>query len=170
MDINYNLREEDYINFNVFYLKNSKTAIRSLNLQRYLAPVFFIIMSYVLSLAGDKPFVGLFITFLITSILWIVFFPKYFYSSVTRRIKKMIKLGEYVGFCGDHVLTITDEGIVESTSNGQTKVNWSGIIGFKEDSDYFYLFNSSGGAFIIPKRELTDVEEISNYLKPKVTA
>jgi len=168
MEIKYNLTEEDYIHFNMYHIKNSKSAIRSLNAQRYLTPVFFILLSYILSLAGDTPFLELFIAFFITSILWILFYPKYFYSSVTRRIKKMFREGKNGGLLGEHVLSMTNEGLIESTSNGQTKVNWSGIISLKEDNQYFYLYNSSVSALILPKREVANVEEASNFINSKV--
>ena len=168
MEIKYNLTEEDYIHFNLYHIKNSKSAIRSLNVQRFLTPVFFILLSYIISLVGDTPFLELFIAFFITGILWILFYPKYFYSTVTRRIKKFIREGKNGGLLGEHILSMTDEGLVESTSNGQTKVDWSGIIGFKEDNEYFYLYNSSISALILPKRELTNEEEIRNFINSKV--
>jgi small-conductance mechanosensitive channel len=168
MEINFNLTEEDYIHFNLYHIKNSKSAIRSLNVQRFLTPVFFILLSYILSLAGDTPFIELFIAFFITSILWILFYPKYFYSSITRRIKKMFREGKNGDLLGKHVLSMTDEGLVESRSNGQTKLNWSGIISLKEDKQYFYLYNSSVSALILPKRELANEEEVRNFLNSKV--
>lgn len=168
MEIKYNLTEEDYIHFNMYHIKNSKSAIRSLNAQRFLTPVFLILLSYILSLAGDTPFLELFIAFFITSILWILFYPKYFYSSVTRRIQKMIRDGKNGGLLGEHVLSMTDEGLVESTSYGQTKVNWSGILSLKEDNEYFYLYNSSVSALILPKREIANEEEIRSFFTSRV--
>jgi Tfp pilus assembly protein PilE len=138
-------------------------------MQRFLTPIIFIILSYVFSKVGNTSFLGLFITFFIVSILWVIFYPKYFYSYVTRNAKKMLKEGKNDGLLGEHHLIMTEEGIVDSTSYGQTKVNWSGIKNFKEDKYNFYLYNSSVSAYIIPKRELNNVEEIRNYLKSKLT-
>ena len=36
MEINYNLTEEDYLNFNMFHVKNSKAVKRTLNMQRFI--------------------------------------------------------------------------------------------------------------------------------------
>ncbi|MGM7636796.1 hypothetical protein [Bacillus sp. Hm123] len=76
MEINYNLTEEDYLNFNMFHVKNSKAVKRVLNMQRFLTPILFIIASFVFSKVGSMPFLGLFITFLVVSILWIIFYPR----------------------------------------------------------------------------------------------
>ena len=168
MEIKYHLTEEDYINFNMFHIKNSKTAMRSLTIQRFIGPIIFIISSYVFSKIGDVSFLGLFITFLILSILWVLFYPKYFYNHVIRHVKKMIKEGKNDGLLGEHHMVMTEDGIVDSTANGETKVNWSGIQQAKENDDYFYLYNSSVSAYILPKRELHNLDEISSFLKSKI--
>ncbi|MED4453154.1 YcxB family protein [Metabacillus fastidiosus] len=167
MEIKYYLTEEDYLHFNLFHIKNSKTTSRALNMQRFLTPIFFLILSYILSAFLDEPFIGLFIIFFILSILWIIFYPKYFYSLIIRQVKKMIKEGRNDGLLGDHHMIMTEEEIVDSTANSETKVTWSGIEMFKEDDDYFYLYNSSVSAYILPKRALNDVEEIKNFIQSK---
>ncbi|MED4401268.1 YcxB family protein [Metabacillus fastidiosus] len=167
MEIKYHLTEEDYLHFNLFHIKNSKTTSRALSMQRFLTPIFFLILSYILSVFLDEPFLGLFIIFFILSILWIIFYPKYFYSLIIRQVKKMIKEGRNDGLLGDHHMIMTEEEIVDSTANSETKVTWSGIEMFKEDDDYFYLYNSSVSAYILPKRALKDVEEIKNYIQSK---
>lgn len=168
MEIRYGLTEEDYLNFNMFHIKNSKTAKRALNMQRFLTPLIFIVLSYVLSKVGNLSFFELFITFLIVSILWIIFYPRYFYSYVIRNTKKMIKEGKNDGLLGEHHMILTEEGIIDSTSTGETKVTWPGIKTLCEDKSNIYLYNSSVSAYILPKRELDDVEEIITYLKSKL--
>ncbi|AXI10808.1 hypothetical protein CUC15_18475 [Oceanobacillus zhaokaii] len=165
MEINYNLTEEDYLNFNLFHMKNSKSVMNSLKMQRFLTPIFFILISYLFSQLGDTPFLFAFIPFLIISIIWIVFYPRFFYKTVIRNVKKMIREGRNGGLIGKHRMIITEDGITETTSTDETKVNWSGIQAFKEDNDYFYLYNSSVSAYILPKRELKNADEVKDYLK-----
>ena len=168
MEIRYSLTEEDYLNFNMFHIKNSKTTKRALNMQRFLMPIIFIVLSYVLSKVGNMSFFGLFIALLIVSILWIIFYPRYFYSYVFRNTKKMIKEGKNDGLLGEHLMILSEEGIIDSNSNGETKVTWSGIKTFKEDEHNIYLYNSSVSAYILPKRELNNIDEMKTYLKSKL--
>jgi len=168
MEINYNLTEEDYLNFNMYHIKNSKTGKKALNTQRYISPLFFLLVSYVFSIISDIPFFIFFITFLAMSILWVIFYPKYFYSLIIRNTKKFIKEGKNDGLLGDHTMTMTDEGIVDISSNRETKVTWSGIDSFKEDNENLYLYNSSLSAYILPKRELDNVEEVKRYIQSKI--
>ena len=142
MEIYYNLTEEDYINFNLYHIKNSKTGKRALALQRFLSPLFFIIISYVYSLISDMPFLPLFSLFYYEYSMG-YFLSEYFYSLIARNAKKMIKEGKNDGLLGDHQLKLTEEGLVDTSSNRETKVTWSGITSFKEDDGYFFLYNSS---------------------------
>jgi hypothetical protein len=164
MEINYNLAVEDYIKFNLFHIKNSKTAIRTLNIQRFLTPIIFIILSYVLTKVGTTHFLSLFITFFLISIMWIIFYPKFFYSFVTRKTKKMIKKSKNDSLIGKHHMIISEKGITDSTYFGESRISWFDIKSLKEDNYYFYLYNSSVSAYIIPKRDLNNINEIRKYL------
>lgn len=167
IEIYYNLTEEDYINFNLYHIKNSETGKRALALQRFLTPLFFIIISYIYSLISEMPFLPLFITFLVTSILWVIFYPKYFYGLIVRNAKKMIKEGKNDGLLGNHQLKLTEEGLVDTSLNKETKVTWPGITSIRENDGYFFLYNSSVSAYILPKRELNHVDKVGQYIKSK---
>lgn len=80
----------------------------------------------------------------------------------------MIKEGKNEGLIGEHKLTTTEEGITDANSTGETKVNWSGIKRMKEDSNYLYIYSTSVSAYILPKRDLKDVEQIREYLKSRI--
>jgi len=165
MEIHYNLTEEDYIHFNLYHIKNSETGKRALALQRFITPLFFIIISYIYSLISDMPFLPLFITFLVTSILWVIFYPKYFYGLIARNARKMIKEGKNEGLIGNHQLKLTEEGLVDTSLNKETKVTWLGITSFQEDDGYFFLYNSSVSSYILPKREIDDVDVVRQYVQ-----
>lgn len=164
MEIYYNLTEKDYIHFNLYHIKNSKTGTRALALQRFIVPVFFMVMPFMYTLISGTPFLPRFITFLIISILWVLFYPKYFYHLIARNAKKMIKEGSNEGLLGSHQLKMTKEGIVDTSAERETKVTWSGITSFKEDKGYFYLYNSSVSAYILPKHEIEHEDEVRDYI------
>lgn len=159
MKIYYELTEEDYLHFNLFHVKQSKAAIKSLNIQRFLMPVFFIIAAFIFFGIGDMPLVFPLIIFGLISTLWIVFYPKYFYRLIMRQSKKMLKEGKNDGLLGEQQITLSGEGIVYLTSNSESQVKWSGIKKIVEDRDFFYLYNSSISAYILPKRALSNVGE-----------
>jgi len=140
---------------------------RSLLLQRIVSPLLFIIVAYLYAVIGNLPFLPLFITFAVMSILWVIFYPKYFYGLIARNAKKMIKEGKNDDLLGNHQLKMTEEGLVDTTVNKETKVTWSGINTIQEDDGYFYLYASSVSAYILPKRELDHVDEVRQYIQSK---
>jgi hypothetical protein len=169
MEINYRLTEEDYLKFNMFHINNSESANKSLKTQRFATPFVYIIFAYIFANIADIPFLYALIPFLIVGILWVIFYPKYFQSRILSQTKKMIREGKNEGLLGEHTMTLNEDGIVDSNPNGETKVNWSGIIKLTEDDSNLYLYNSSVSAYIIPKREVKDLEGLRNVMKTKLT-
>jgi hypothetical protein len=165
MEINYHLTEEDYLKFNMFHIKNSESANKSLKTQRYATPFVYIIFSYIFANLADIPFLYALVPFLLVGILWVIFYPKYFQSRILSQTKKMIREGKNEGLLGEHTMILRDDGIVDSNPNGETRVNWSGIIKLLEDESNLYVYNSSVSAYIIPKRDLTDVGVVREYIK-----
>lgn len=153
----------------MFHFENSKAAMKTLMRQRFLYPFIFLLFSYPFSNIADVPFVFSFLWFLICGILWVIFYPRYYYNFVKRNANKMIKEGKNDGLLGEHHMTLSEEGIIEFTVNGETKVNWAGIKYLKEDNFYFYLYNSVLSAFILPNKELNSVEKLRNYLEKKIS-
>ncbi|WP_273130862.1 YcxB family protein [Bacillus weihaiensis] len=169
MRITYHLTEEDYLHFNLFHLKNSKAGRHALAIQRYLTPIMFIAIAFLFSSINDIPILFMLIPFAIMAIIWFLFYPKYFYHTVKKNAKKMLKEGKNDGIVGKHEMTLSEEGISDHHSTGETKVNWSGIQEFKEDSDYIYLYNSSVSSYIIPKRDLEEQEEFKAFIDENMT-
>jgi hypothetical protein len=169
MDLRYQLTEEDYINFNLFHMKNSETIMKSVRNQRIFTPVFYLLFSVVFSFLLDIPFLVSFTPFFILSVLWVLFYPKYLFGRAIRHTKKLIKEGRNESILGEHHMVLNDEGIVDKTSKGETKVTWTGINELKENDQYIYLYNSALSGYILPKREFENVEEIRQYLSKKIT-
>jgi len=165
LKIDYSLTEEDYLAFNLFHAKNSKAVSKSLMLQRFLSPIVFITAAFTFSWIGDVSLTASLIGFSFISILWIVYYPKYFYYLLTKNSKKMLQEGKNDGLLGDRYMTLSKEGITDVSSSGETKANWSGIKSIQEDDSRFYLYNSALSAYIIPKKSLQNVEETRDYLK-----
>ncbi|TKC18034.1 YcxB family protein [Robertmurraya kyonggiensis] len=168
MQIKYSLTEEDYLNFNLFHMKNSKTANKALKVQRYLIPIVYMVVAYVFARVLDGSYILSFSIFGIMGILWIIFYPKYHYNFVLRQVRKMITEGNNEGLLGEHLMTISEEGVHDANPQGETKVSWSGIQDLKEDEHYLYLYNSAVSAYILPKREVHDLAELRTTLNSKI--
>ncbi|MBB4824808.1 hypothetical protein HNO89_002034 [Sporosarcina luteola] len=163
MEIQYELTEEDVVVFNVHHVKNSNVGRNSLRWQRVVSPLLFLLFAYFLSVSTDLEAGTLFVVFGVTAILWVLFYPKYFYWHVTRQVRKALKEGKNEGLVGSHVLKMNKQGLTDTTSNGESKMTWQAVKQFKEDTGHFYLYNSAVSAFIIPKRDV-DAEAFRKFV------
>lgn len=168
MEIVYTLTEENYLNFNLYHTSHSKTIKKSLMIQRLMGPVLFIIFSFVFPIVANLPFLGLFITFLVLSILWYTYYPKYFYNLIMRQVKKAINEGNNDGLLGKHRMTLTEDRLIDVTDTGKTEVLWSGMKELKEDDDNLYLYNSAMSAYILPKKDIHEFDKIKLFLQNKI--
>lgn len=169
MKISFTLTEVDYLQFNLFHIKNSTTGKRTLTLLRYMTPLIFIGASVILSILLNASFIVFFSVFLVASILWVMFYPKFFYRNIKRTTLRIINEGKNEGLIGEHHLTLTEDGVSDLTAVGEMKSTWSGIKKIEEDLEHFYLYNSSVSAYIIPKRALQDEQELRNYIQMKLS-
>lgn len=164
MEIQYHLSEEDVVKFNLYHVKNSRIGKNSLRWQRIFSPVIFLLFAYFLTIFTELEAGPLYATFVVTAILWVIFYPKYFYFHITRQVRKMLREGKNEGLVGDHEMRLTKAGITDSSSTGETKLTWQGISEIHEDADYFFLYNSSVSAYILPKRYIDEPEQFREYL------
>ncbi|PIC57148.1 hypothetical protein CSV80_10595 [Sporosarcina sp. P12(2017)] len=170
MEIHYELTEQDVIAFNLYHVKNSKVGKNSLQWQRYISPLIFLLFAYFLTIFTDMAKGPLFVTFGLTAILWVIFYPKYFYFHITRQVSKMLKGGKNEGLVGEHFMKLNKTGIADQTAVDETKVQWAGVKQLIEDPDYFYIYTSTVSAYIIPKRDVYSVDGLKTYVQQRIKA
>lgn len=168
MELNYKITEQDYIDFNVFHAKNSKAVKKQVTTQRILVPIMYIVLSILAAVFLDMPFLVIFIPFLLVGILWYLYYPAYFYRLVKRNSTKMMREGKNDAVIGLHKMIFTNEGLREISPRGEMTVSWSGIEELVEGETGFYLYNSGMSALIIPKKELSNSRQVSEFLKGKL--
>lgn len=165
MNFTYHLSEESYVQFNMHHIENSKTVQTSLNLQRFGIPFLYMIVAFILSYVSELSLAYLLTVFSILGVIWIIFYPRYFYRSVKKRTVKFIREGNNEGILGKHEMTLTEEGILDVAENRQTSCSWEGIQRVTEDDYNLYIYNTSMSAYILPKRELSQWNEIKGFVQ-----
>lgn len=168
MEIQYELTEEDVITFNLYHVKNSKVGRNSLKWQRYISPLIFLLFAYFLSVFTDMEKGPLFATFILTAVVWVIFYPKYFTFHIKRQVRKMLREGKNEGLVGEHVMKLNKSGIADQSSTGRTDVQWQGVQSIHEDAAYFYVYTSTVSAYILPKRDLYSEEAVKTFIKQRI--
>lgn len=169
MEINYNITEETYMEFYLFQAKNSKAIRKSMMTQRFLTPLLYLVGAVIVSYILDMHLSIMGIPFLIFGFLWMLFFPVHFNRQIKRTARKMIREGKNEGVLGKHSMVFTDEGLKETNATGETKVAWVWIQDLKEDESNFYLYHTGITGFIVPKKDLMNVDDIRSLLQDKIS-
>ncbi len=66
------------------------------------------------------------------------------------------------GIVGDHVLEITEEGLVERTAVNQALHKWPGVVRISSFGGYLYIYVTDSNYHLIPKRRLP-AQEIREF-------
>lgn len=163
MRIKYNLTEDDYINFNMYHLKNSDTLKKSIMINRYVTPLIFLIIPFVLRKISNIPFWYWAIVFTITYIIWGVSYEKNLYKINKKRIKKMLKESSNEGLVGEKILEIDGEYIRSKSYARESNIHIKSIKNIKEDDNYIFIYVNSIEAVIVPLRAFNSKEEKENF-------
>lgn len=165
MEIEFQLNEEDYIDYNVNHAKKSPSLKRSVTIIRILGPVAFLIAPFLIVNFSDIPFWYWMSIFGITSVVWIVFYPKYFNWELKRKIAKMLLEGKNDSLFKQIKISLNETGIVQQSRAGETMTEWNEVDSVDETHKHIYIYNSSISAYIIPKRAFNDQQAIDLFLE-----
>lgn len=166
MKYEYELTRDDYIEFNLFHIYNSKTNIKSLRFIRFAPPILFLIIPFVFRLYSelDLAFGVSLVVFVAIALLWLILFPKKYKKRLIKSVTKMLDEGKNDGFLGVRTFEISDEGIFQVRSSGESKNNWSIVERLAITDDYIYIYTASIMAYIVPTRVFGNDQEKEAFL------
>jgi len=163
MKIKYNLTENDYINFNICHMRNSKSLRKTIMINRFLIPLIFLVMPFILYDISDIPFLYWATTFILVYILWVSLYEKYVYRINRKRIKRMLEEKSNDGLIGEIVLEIDGENIKIINNSGESKYYIKSIKNIIEDKEYIFIYINSVAAIIIPLEVFKDNEDKERF-------
>ncbi|MBU2020105.1 MAG: YcxB family protein [Bacteroidetes bacterium] len=162
MHIEYTLNEQDYLDFQLY------TASKSIRLQKkklrgwILLPLFSILLATYFYIQNTP---GLAIYFGAIAFLAVLFYPKYFNWRHARHYKRFINANYKDRMGLKEKLEITPGYIFSKNITGEGKINITEIDQVTETSTCFFIKIASGSSFIVPKRELENLNQFKSRLK-----
>jgi len=163
--IDYELTTDDLLDFNMYHANHSETVKKALTLQRLMGPVLFMIILVFLTILKVEPLLTFYLPFfIIMSILWVIFYPKYFRKHIQRYSKKMLTEGKSKGITGKHTLTLTDNELIESNESRETKTKWASVQDIVRSDTLMIIYTSAMGGYIIPLRSFESKEKEEEFL------
>ena len=152
MKIDYTLKDEDYVQFNIYHSTHAPSQRRTQLLFRFGTPLLLVLIL----LHGTRWQEWRFGIAAGIYALWVIAWP-YFHRFTCRRIvRRMTKDGRRNEFAGDFCLELAGE-VLRETGNGRTtEVACDRIERIAHDDSRYYIYIGSLSAFIVPKRAFGD--------------
>lgn len=167
MHINYEINQDDLIEFYMFHMQYDRRAIRARFLQALLgccaiAVITFGLIAYFHINALEGWIVGI-----ITMLAFFWLYQFFFRAMMRRRILALLKKNHPYDSYGAKSMTFEKDHLMETTNGLKRKLFYKDILRSLETKDYFYIYEQPGVAYTLPKRCLSNKasEEIRNYLK-----
>lgn len=152
MEIQFELFEKDYIDFNMHYISISPTIKRSIFIHRYIISIIYLIAPFVATKITNIPLWYWSIGFILMYIVWVIFYPKYFRMRAIKHVVKLLKESKNVGMIGKYSLSLTPDCIIGINDSGESRTNWSSVENISETEDYIFIYIGSMKAYIVPLR------------------
>ena len=157
MEIKYNLKEEDYINFNLHHIENSPSQRRISNILRFVVPPLGgVIIYYIGTRQFKQPGIYWVVTAISFVVLWIVFYPSRHEKSIRKQVRKMLSEGDNSSFFGEKTLILNEDSIEVLDGSTSEKFLRNNVKDIKVYDDIIVIYLSSINAHIIPTRYLDD--------------
>lgn len=156
MEINYEVKEEDYIKFNIHHARNLNFHKKTYLIIKYLLPLFCAIAIFFIGqgLFKQPKFYWSVISILYISI-WIIKFPKIYERLITKSSKEMLKSGDSSSILCKNKMII-DEKYIKVISEHSTEItSKEGIKEVKVYDDMVLIYLSGFTAHIVPTRYLS---------------
>jgi hypothetical protein len=157
MEIKTQITREDFLEFNKFVLLRNR-------LKKGFAIATIFILFWTIILNYNQPFnpITILIELIVFYIGWgILIFL--LYKVNFQRIKKMPDQNGSI--LGDKTYILQDEGFKEITDSSETLTKWKGIKNIIETKNYTYVFVDKIAAYIIPKRNVDENNEVERFIK-----
>lgn len=160
MNLSIEITREDYADFNKFhFLKN--------RLKRTILTGCLAILA-IEYMINDEEFEP------ISSIIGVVLFAGVYIFLIQRQLNKTKKIpmdnGTILGLKQMH---FTEEGILATSKDADSRINWSGVKKLEESKTAYYLYIDKTVAFVIPKRYFeseVQEKEFAQMVKSKINA
>ena len=107
------------------------------------------------------------VTFIVTSLV-IVYLLQWSLDRwlVRRAIRQLLETERPDrGQLGRHRLLLDEDGLTERTAVGESRTRWAGVDRVEQSRDYIYIYTSSAGAHVIPRRAFASPEQADAFYR-----
>ncbi|MEW6114823.1 MAG: hypothetical protein AB1664_22000, partial [Thermodesulfobacteriota bacterium] len=119
MTLEYEIKLDDIVDFNLYHFDHSRTSLRNRCLNRYGVPA---IVGLALVILDFPPSGGIIIAWIFCAGLFIAVWPWIERRTIRKHIAKFFREGQNKALLGKHTLELLPNAIVETTDHGKNSV------------------------------------------------
>jgi hypothetical protein len=171
MTAEYEITKEDFIAYNLYHHRHSPTARRQY-LWAWLLPAFlWLIVCVAIWYFADRnrgtplrTFLHLLPLFSAVP-LHLLYFPWAYKRKLRKTVDGMASEGRNEGLFSRHRVTISPEGVTDSSEHIQTSSAWRAIEQIASTEDHAYIYINAMAALIVPRRGFSSPSEFDEFVR-----
>jgi len=167
LQITYQLTPEDLIAVQRDLIAPNPRAKRSFWTTLLLVPLRAALLA--LSVADFDVWSNWFVTPLVFSVLWVVFYTQARRRAPERSIRKWLAAGQNALILQPRTVAISDAEVVETMGAQTTQVRWGGVAEIVRNEQYMLIVLSPETAFTVPKRVFASADEAEQFCTAALT-
>lgn len=165
MKINYNFEINDWMAFQEFHLSESKQFKKTKLITTLTVPIVYGLFILNDAMKGELDIIPTSI-FTVISILWMIYYPKRLTIRTLKKVKKILEDPANSKIFGIHTIKLSEQGLKITKPESENFINWSGLIRIAETKNYYFIYNTTISAIVIPKVKIEEnLSEFDSYLK-----
>ena len=167
MQIEYELTSDDLFAFQWRGAFKSKIGRRSSRMSYVVGFLALLLISILPAISSDGfNIADVDLRFLVTAFVVLAFLNWFMTRWLMRRaINKLLsEVKQDKGQLGRHKVLLDENGVVESTTVGESRTSWAGIDRLEQNREYIFIYTQPQAAHIIPKRAFDSPHEAQAFL------
>ena len=165
MKINFNFELNDWMAFQEFHLSESKQFKKTKLISTLTVPIVYGLFILNDAIKGELDIIPTSI-FTVISILWMIYYPKRLTIRTLKKVKKILEDPLNSKIIGEHTIELSGQGLKITKPESENFINWNGLIRIAETKNYYFIYNTSISAIVIPKLKIeSDLIEFDSFLK-----
>jgi hypothetical protein len=164
MKINYNFELNDWMAFQEFHLSESKQFKKTKLITTLTVPIVYGLFILNDAIKGELDLIPTSI-FTVISILWMIYYPKRLTIRTLKKVKKILEDPSNSKIFGIHTIELSEQGLKITKPESENFINWNGLIRIAETKNYYFIYNSTISAIVIPKVKIEEnLSDFDSYL------
>ncbi|MCH4886949.1 YcxB family protein [Acidaminobacter sp. JC074] len=162
MTLNYLTDEDDWLAFQIYHMKHSKSMKKSSESLRYIGFALTVLIAYVMYRRYHVPIIYWFFYFGL-SITWVLKYPKYIEKNYAKQARNMLSEDENRAYLGKDLLKMDDHGLTLSNDHRTYILKWSVFNKVCLTEEHIFIYDSSVSACIIPASAFENADAMKSF-------